>query len=256
MPTKAAFVFLLVLTIIMVTIGYAAPSAMPLLTKNQVLTEDDLYAKGLTAPSMTEQQWKQLWRSAPKVYLPLPGEESSFIVLSDPEGQPEVGTTDIRYYKAALGGIIWDDSEYGLFDVIKNILLWALGCVSDPAGDIVLFAVNASVAEWNEYEPVKAFVGHSYVEEGKEGLVYTESSLWKVYYTCHSRLAYKHWRGEFTDTQGYMRQECKDFTPTNGYGPIKEEWSAHWNDHVWIMDEARYRWEHGLPPGEEYGWTY
>lgn len=130
-----------------------------------------------------------------------------------------------------------DQKSAGSYSAAANVSLIFLG-IKYPLTSAVLSVASMLGSAIMQNMPVQAIVYTSHETDTKHGQVQYINGTWSPYVAIAKRMYYRHTWGQFTDSGGYAKQDIKDETPTNGYGPVKVVTKDHYNDNAWIKNKA------------------
>ena len=122
-------------------------------------------------------------------------------------------------------------------DVTLTIGSYFLNNVENIILDVAEFCFGLGSGDILFSQPGTARLLHSYSYISHLGRIYTNRD-WETMVDIEMREWYAHEYASFADDSGITKTAILDRIPENGYGPIKEEYRAHYSDDTWIYNTA------------------
>lgn len=172
----------------------------------------------------------------------------------------ETGTYRTTYSARETNGVTYQDANKSgtALNLIKDVTLTISGYFTSTVFNIIKDAASLAYgyapSEISLTKPGSATLSHSYSYVNKRGQIYT-GSTWKTCVEIQRREWYRHSYTSFATTSGYTKTANWDYTPDNGYSPIKTDYASYYFDDAMIKNIALEVWTYGKAV-VRYGWSF
>lgn len=187
-------------------------------------------------------------------HIPKDSTIDSYAITVDP------GAFRISYSNRRTSGYIYQDAtkQATSLSIIKDVVLTISGYFTSTVFNIITdtakLVYSYKPTQIAISKPGSATLYHSYSYVNKRGDVYT-GSYWKTCVEIQRREWYKHSYTSFATTSGITRTASYDYTPENGYKPIKTEYAKYYSDDNMIKNMARDVWAYNKAI-VRFGWSF